>query len=63
MNSVISREVIARQAQAAAQRHAAGAPVPPNPYCPIFEADHHREWVASFERACNELVAEAEGSA
>jgi hypothetical protein len=63
MSTVTSREVIARQAQAAAQRHAAGAPVPPNPYCPILEADHHREWAASFKRACNELVAEAEGSA
>lgn len=63
---IVSRAVIARQADAAAQWAAANPkqPEPPNPYCEHLEPEHHREWLASFRRQLQWHTApEAEGSA
>ena len=62
---LVSRELIARQAAAAARRKADGAEKPPNPYCEILEPAHHAEWEASYERELHQLTAPegAEGSA
>lgn len=64
MNTITSRQIIARQAEAAAGHHAsqpAGTPLPPNPYCEHAEPEHHREWAAQFTRALHGIqVPEAE---
>jgi hypothetical protein len=62
--AIVTRESIARQARRAAAWHAEqpqGTPQPPNPYCPAFDPDHHREWAASFARYSADLP-ECEGS-
>lgn len=57
MTTIVSRQIIARQAEAAAKHHAkqpAGTP-PPNPYCFAMEPEHHREWAAAFARLGQEV--------
>lgn len=63
MNTVISREVIARQAQAAVAHYIQqppGSAPPPNPYCSDMEPEHHRQWAASFARALHAELAPAD---
>lgn len=57
---VIFRDVIARQAQAAAQASARGLEVL-NPYCEHFQPEHHRVWAESFAQAV--CVPESAGAA
>ena len=63
---IVSRELISRQADAAAAWAAAnpGKPQPANPYCEHLEPERHREWAASFERQLQQhAVPDGEGSA
>lgn len=55
---IISRALIARQAEAAARAYLKDGVQPPNPYCPITEPDHHAEWKASFTRSLHALRCE-----
>lgn len=62
--SIVSRQVIAHQADLAARMYLAageGAQRPTAPYCPHLEPQHWQEWQASFSRALHNLRA-VEGS-
>jgi hypothetical protein len=64
--AIVSREVIARQAAAAAALAAENqdAPAPPNPYCEHMEPEHHHAWNASFKRHLHaQLAPDSESSA
>lgn len=56
---IVSRELIARQADAAAEWAAShqDQPAPRNPYDEFLEPDHHQEWACDFTRHLSERIA------
>lgn len=64
-DAIVSKALIARQAEQAARIAVANpkAPPPPNPYCSLMEPALHMEWQASFTRQLHlQLNPEGEGS-
>jgi hypothetical protein len=63
--TIVSREVIARQAAAAAERHLRTGEDAQNPYDANFEPDHHDEFAKRFYIALQRMRApvDAEASA
>jgi hypothetical protein len=66
VNTIRTRESIARNAEAAALVWSRNPhhPKPANPHDAFLEPEHHREWQASFERFLVQFTApECEASA
>lgn len=63
MSGVISRELIARQAAAAAEMTARTGEDAPNPYCAHLEPEHHDEFARRFYIALQRLTEPSDSEA